>query len=103
MNKTIYTVTGGCVLCGTCQSVCPADAVQLGADGAYHGGDQQDHREFVEDVLEGILEHGPLPASRKKRCDVVSPGRSSVNAGCPPHEEGPRLDGRGPRGPVARG
>lgn len=34
MNKTIYTVTGGCVLCGTCQSVCPADAVQLGADGA---------------------------------------------------------------------
>jgi len=34
MNKTIYTVSGGCVLCGTCQSVCPADAVELGTDGA---------------------------------------------------------------------
>ncbi len=34
-HKKVYKVRGGCVLCCTCQMICPADAVEIDAQGAH--------------------------------------------------------------------
>ena len=34
-QRSTYTVIGGCVLCATCETVCPVKAVRLDADGAH--------------------------------------------------------------------
>jgi ferredoxin len=34
-DKKIYQVRGGCVLCCTCETLCPVEAIHIDADGAH--------------------------------------------------------------------
>ena len=34
-NSKKYKVRGGCVLCVTCQTVCPVNAIRIDGDGAH--------------------------------------------------------------------
>jgi uncharacterized Fe-S center protein len=35
VEKKVYKVRGGCVICCTCQMLCPVDAVSMDAEGAH--------------------------------------------------------------------